>query len=291
MNARSGTLLGSFALLAALCLACTTGTDDDTPPAAPTPPATPTPTPTKQGPTPPVPGPSTADPSVFDPSAVGSRALAHYRNSGFAYAAVITAVRDDGTVDVVYADGDNETLASTQLYPETIVEGTRVEARIRRWTRFFPGTVTRRVAHAVFVRFDDGDEQWTSIGLVRLAAAGLRRDATPATGTEPTATVPEAGSAVVANYQAQGWFYPAIVAERRPDGQVHVIYADGDGEWLAPDQVRPDTLQPGAHVQARPARQTEVQEGTVARRVGHAVELQLQSGAKTWVALANVRVH
>ena len=287
MNARSGTLVCSFALLAALCLACTTGSDDDAPP------PTPTPTPTPQAPPAPTPGtaPSTPDPGVFDPSAVGSEALAHYRSSGFAYASVITGVRDGGRVDVVYADGDSETLATTELYPEAIVQGTRVEARIRQWTRFFPGTVQRRVAHAVFVRFDDGDEQWTSIGLVRLPAAGLRRDATPATGTRPTGTVPEAGSAVLANYQGQGWYYPAIVAERRADGQVHVIYADGDGEWLAPDRVRPDTLTAGTAVQARQNRQTEVQEGTIARRVGHAVELQLANGTKTWVALMNVRVH
>src|SRR5690606_5245414 len=147
----------------------------------------------------------------------------------------------------------------------------RVEARIRRWPRFFPGVLERRLGHAVFVRFDDGDQQWTSIGLVRAAAAQLPRDAREAPAPPSTVAIPEVGAAVVANYQRRGWYYAGVIVGARDDGQVDVVYADGDREWLAPSDVRPDTIQPGTRASAQRPRTTTVVEGVVRRRVGHAV--------------------
>jgi hypothetical protein len=203
---------------------------------------------------------------------------------------VVTGVGTDGRIRVVYADGDTEAVSEESLYPDSIAPGMRVEARIRTWRQWFPGEVQRRVGHAVFVRFDDGDEQWTSIGLVRVPIGDVSRDAPVAPVAPPTVPVPQPGSRVVANYRGEGWFYPAVVAETRDDGQVHVIYADGDSEWRPTSDVRADPVATGADVQARPARQAQVHEGEVVRRVGHAVELQLEDGAKQWVALSNVRV-
>lgn len=275
---------GAFALLAALSLACSLfeSTESPAPVVAPTPPVTTAP---EAAPSAPAEPPSQA----FDPRAIGTRVLANYQRAGFAYAAVVTGTFGDDTVNVVYADGDSERLPPSELYPEVLAPGTRVEARIRQWDRFFPGRIARRVAHAVFVEFDDGDQQWTSIGFVRVPVASLSRDAAAAIGNEPSGAPPAAGSAVLANYQRAGWFYPAILAESRDDGQVHVIYADGDSEWLAPSDVRPDTLESGTAVEARP-RDGVVRQGAIARRVGHATELLLPDGEKLWVALANVRV-
>ncbi|HJL19973.1 MAG TPA: tudor domain-containing protein, partial [Sandaracinaceae bacterium LLY-WYZ-13_1] len=222
-----------FASLAALCLACTCAAEEEgtPPPAAPVAPA-----PTEPSAATTAPAPTAG---AFDPRQTGTRAYARFRQSGFAYAAVVTGVRGDGQIDVVYADGDTETLPPESLSPDAVRPGLRVEARIRSWRQWFPGVVQRRVGHAVFVHFDDGDEEWTSIGLVRLPADEVPTDVGTVPAPPSDVPFPEPGSRVVANYHDEGWYYPAVVAERRDDGQVHAIYADGDSEWLSPSQVRP----------------------------------------------------
>lgn len=230
--------------------------------------------------------------AAFDPSQPGTRALAPFQDSGFAYAAVTTGIRaEDGRIHVVYADGDTEVVPQDSLFPDSIGPGTRVEARIRSWAQWYSGEVQRRVGHAVFVRFDDGDEEWTSIGLVRIPVQEVPRDAPQAAVAPPGVPAPQPGSRVVANFQRDGWFYPAVVAETRDDGQVHVIYADGDSEWLPPSEVRADPIDAGAEVQASPDRgDRRMYEAQVVRRVGHAVEVRLDGDTTRWAALARVRV-
>lgn len=269
-------MLAPFSILAALCLACGVGsTEDDDADEIPLP----------EPPT----VPSTPDPAApEEPRIIGTRHLAHYDGTGFAYAAVVTGTFGEDQLGVVYADGDTERLEREDLYPDQVGVGSRVEARIRRWNRFFPGTITQRVAHAVFVEFEDGDRQWTSIGLVRVPVGSLSRTASEVPHPEPSGTPPAPGSGALANYHGDGWYYPAVVADTR-GSEVHVIYADGDSEWLATGQVRPDTIAPGVEAQALPMRQTRPVEGRVARRVGHAIELRLADGSKSWFALSRVR--
>lgn len=280
----------SFGLLALASLACTLFGAEERAPSSVTPePVAPEPVAVEPAAPGTPPASPAASPSGFDAHAVGTRGLANFQRQGYAYAAVVTGTFGDDTVNVVYADGDNERVPPSELYPDTITEGTRVEARVRSWPRFHPGRVARRIAHAVFIEFDDGDRLWTSVGLVRVPVGQLSRSAAPATH-EPTATAPAVGSAVVADYQGVGWYYPAIVAEQRADGRMLVVYADGDSEWREPSSVRADAVQVGARVEAQPRGHASVLTGSVARRVGHAAELRLDDGQKIWVALANVRV-
>ena len=281
---RPARLALAWSALAALSMACGIFDAEQDEAAAAEP--TPAPLPTKASP---APTPSPTPPPGFDPRSTGTRALARFQGGAHAYAAVTTGVSAEGRPMVVYADGDVETLAPDALAPDSLGPGTAVEARIRQWPRFFPGRVERRIGHAVFVRFDDGDERWTSIGLVRVpttAAAGGTEVSTPPS----TVPIPQVGAPVIANYQQRGWYYAGVIVENRADGQVHVIYADGDSEWLPRDQVREDELRRGARVSARPLRSSQTVEAEVSRRVGHAVELQLDDGSKRWVALANVRM-
>jgi hypothetical protein len=269
------------------CQACSlfeSERDESPPPVATTttaPPVVPTGT---------APPPPPVAPPAFDPQATGTRVLARYQNGGDAYIAVVTQQAGGGNVNVVYADGDAEALPASALSPDSIAEGSRVQARIRSWPNFHPGTLQRRIGHAVFVRFDDGDEQWTSIGLVRTAANEIPANAREAPLPPSTVPMGQVGAQVVANYQRAGWFYAGVVVETRADGMLHVIYADGDREWLAAADVRADSIQPGARVQAQVPRTTQTFEATVRRRVAHAVELQLDDGQKQWLALPNVRV-
>lgn len=276
--------LATACALAVLCQACSIFEKDEADP----PPPAPAPAPAAAQNAAPIVPPPIAP--AFDPNATGTRVLARYQNGALSYAAVVTQQSGADNVNVVYADGDVETLPISALVPDSLAEGSRVQARIRAWPRFFPGTLQRRIGHAVFVRFDDGDEQWTSIGLLNVAQSDLQPNGRE--GPLPASDVPmgQVGAQVVANYQSRGWYYAGVVVETRPDGAMHVIYADGDREWLPASSVRPDSLQAGARVQARLPRATENLDATIRRRVGHAVELQLDDGQKQWVALANVRV-
>lgn len=284
------TRLAIFAVVL-LALGCDDGEsrDDPPPPVAPEPA---TPTPTEPAPVTPVTPTPTAPPAAtgIQPGATG---MAAYRGEGFLYAAVVTERQADGRLTVVYADGDSETIDASGFKPDRLGVGTRVEARIRAWPRFFPGHVARRIGHALFIEFDDGDRQWTSIGLVRIAATDVGPNATAVDVETPTARSGAPGSTVVANYRGEGRWYAGVVAERRSeDGKLHVIYADGDSEWVDPGMVRPDTLRNGAQVETAVRREgnNQVLQGSVLRRVGHAVEVGRSDGTTGWSALANTRL-
>jgi predicted lipoprotein with Yx(FWY)xxD motif len=277
-------LLVSFASFGLVGCGC----EDESPPPPPVSTleaAPPAPAPPALAPSP----PAVAAPGLI---AAGTTGMANWQQRGHFYPVVVTGSAPDGRVSVVYADGDMEWVQPGVIRPDVIGVGTRLEARVRTWPRFFPGRVTQRIGHAVFVEFDDGDRQWTSIGLVRVGAADFPA-AAPVEAAAPTARLGDAGSLVLANYQGAGQWYPAVVAARRQeDGAVHVIYADGDNEWVAPARIRADSIGAGTAVQVapKPPERPSPLAGTVERRVGHAVEVRYEDRTTGWVALSNVRV-
>lgn len=278
--------VASVLSLALLLGGCGEAESDAPPPPTHTSAVTPSPVP--------IPAPSAPAPvEPVSPIGPGSAGMVEYRDTGQLYAAVVTEALPGGEVRVVFADGDTRTVSASSVKPDVLAVGMRVGARLRSWPRFVSGRVLRRIGHAVFVEFDDGDRQWTSIGLVRIPADAVRSDAVPASVATPTALPGEPGSTVTANYRGDGRWYAGVVVERRSeDGKLHVIYSDGDNEWLDSSGVRRDTLVTGERADARVRRGGTfvVLTGEIQRRVRHAVEIRFDDGTSAWAALATVRV-
>lgn len=75
---------------------------------------------------------------------------------------------DDGRLFIQFDDGDRAWLSPFEVLPLDLSEGTLVHGRWQGGTQYLPGVVAERVGDAIRILYDDGDEEWTSVSMVRL---------------------------------------------------------------------------------------------------------------------------
>lgn len=79
-------------------------------------------------------------------------------------------------VVVQFDDGDRAALDASLARPlDGVGVGRRVYGRFRGGTYYFPGAIAARTGAAIHIVYDDGDTEWTSVGMVR-----VHRDDVPA---------------------------------------------------------------------------------------------------------------
>lgn len=223
-----------------------------------------------------------------EPLEVGTQVWAEFRNTGFFFHGVVVERREESH-RVIYADGASEWLDADALRPDSLGVEAQVHVRPTYEGEFAEGVVARRFGQAVYVRFAGGDERWTALPHLRFQ---LGDEQIPRRGEAAIASVEgvEPGAAVLVNYQLAGFRFVAIVTARRDDGRLHVVYLDGEREWVAPELVEPEALQAGdvVHVRRRwePA---EWVRGRISARYGHAIQVELDDGGVAWTALLRVR--
>lgn len=94
---------------------------------------------------------------------VGDRAFAHWASeTSWWYPATIRRIARDAIL-IDFDDGDQATVSPDQLVPIQITEGSRVFARWMKGQHYFPGKVTSSKNEEIYVHYDDGNEEWTSI--------------------------------------------------------------------------------------------------------------------------------
>ena len=116
---------------------------------------------------------------------VGSRVKARYRGKSKFYPGVITRDRRDGTYDIDYDDGEQETRVKEELIEAEggggaggrkkksgfdsdddvgggrLVVGSRVKARYRGKSKFYPGVITRDRGDGTYdIDYDDGEKEY-----------------------------------------------------------------------------------------------------------------------------------
>ena len=96
----------------------------------------------------------------------GDRVLAFDRD-GFIYPAEIVSAQDDKVV-VQYLDGPQRMLTPELVRRFELSAGTKVECRWKAAPNYFPGKINSIDGERVHIRYDDGDEEWTSIRLIRI---------------------------------------------------------------------------------------------------------------------------
>lgn len=65
-------------------------------------------------------------------------------------------------------NGDQATVTVKQIAPLDIQVGSRVFGRWRNGPAYFPGRVDKQDAEKIHIKYDDGDEEWTTISMVRV---------------------------------------------------------------------------------------------------------------------------
>lgn len=109
------------------------------------------------------------------PWQVGDRVLANWPPEPFFYPAEIAEITDGVFLNVAYDDGDSAELLPPQVRPLDLCAGDRVYARWRDGPNYFPWRIAEMNGAEIHVHYDDGETEWTTIGVVRVLPEELVR--------------------------------------------------------------------------------------------------------------------
>jgi DNA repair protein Crb2 Tudor domain len=99
---------------------------------------------------------------------LGDRVLAVWpAETGWWYPATVIGVDGDRAL-VQYDDGDRAPVTTDELRLLRLGTGARVFGRWQAGQSYYPGQVTQTTGNAIHIAYDDGDEEWTTVGLVRV---------------------------------------------------------------------------------------------------------------------------
>ncbi len=100
---------------------------------------------------------------------VGDRVLSQWPTEvEWWYPGVVVAAQP-GRVLVQFDDGDRSAVADDRTAPLAhVAAGRRVQGRFQGGRHFFAGQVTARTGDALHIAYDDGDEEWTSVAMLRV---------------------------------------------------------------------------------------------------------------------------
>ncbi|MCK9461762.1 MAG: hypothetical protein M0R80_19195 [Proteobacteria bacterium] len=190
---------------------------------------------------------------------------------------------------------------------------------------WYAGTVDKRFGRAFHVAFADGDRAWlgterirvgqasrwlavAAVVLLLLVAAGgliwLTVDGSGESGAgaaapaapplairpmEPLAAPPVVGARVLAPFGDGAYYFAATVRAVRPDGQVELLFLDGDQAIAPAASLRQENVGPGTMVSARLPSLREWYAGQVRERDGDRVLVRFDDGDVRWVPLSAVR--
>jgi hypothetical protein len=139
--------------------------------------------------------------------------------------------------------------------PLEVGVGLRVEGRWRGGDAYSPGVIDQQRGERIHIRYDDGDEEWTTIRLVRIPEVPV--PSPPASAPTEAPAGPggwRTGDRVLAQWGRNGLWYAGTV--RAVDGDHHhVHFDDGDQTWAGPDELAALELPAGRRVLSpRPGR-------------------------------------
>jgi hypothetical protein len=197
----------------------------------------------------------------------------------FWYPGVVLS-RSDGQFHVLLDDGNQILVNGDRLRPLELRAGDRVFCRFKGGPEYFPGEVTRREGEMVYIHYDDGDEETTSIRLVRL----LRDDWFPP--VEAVSVQP--GDRVFGCWFDSNW-YPGVVLE--VDGKrVRVLFDDGDQAPLTPDRLRPLTINVGDRVHCRLKGGPAFYSCEITRKQGEVIHVHYDDGEEETTSVRLLRL-
>jgi len=98
---------------------------------------------------------------------VGQRVLAQWSPEEYYYPGVIRAIQG-GKHLVAFDDGDQALVTAKQIASLEIKVGSRVFGRWKGAPAYFPGKVTRQNGEKIYIQYDDGDQEWTTVSMVRV---------------------------------------------------------------------------------------------------------------------------
>jgi hypothetical protein len=206
---------------------------------------------------------------------VGDRVLAKWSGDGFWYPGTIQDVENE-QLHVFYDDGEDEWRAPDEVAELTLEVGSRVFGRWQGGQFYYPGKITRVEGDRIQVKYDDGDQEWTSVEYLR-----IRRS----TGPMPW----KVGQRVLAHWVPEPFFYPGKI-DAVNDDYLHIRFDDGDQAWVIPEQIRPLRIEVGTRVFARWQGGRYYYPADVAQQQGDKIFIRYDDGREEWSSIKLVRV-
>jgi len=108
--------------------------------------------------------------------AVGQTVLAQWpQDKCWYHATIARADPAADQYDVHYSDGDRARLGADEITAENVGQGTRVWGNWRGGGTYYPGTIRRRDGQSIFIAYDDGDIETTTIAHICVRTQDLNR--------------------------------------------------------------------------------------------------------------------
>jgi hypothetical protein len=192
----------------------------------------------------------------------------------------IVLAADSERLHVLFDDGKQALVLAEHLRPRQLAAGDRVFCRWKGGPDYHPGEVTEVNGEVIHVNYDDGDEETTSLRLVRLE----RDDWFPPA---------EMGHLSVGERVLGCWFdlhwYPGIILAL--DGKrLHVLFDDGDQALVTPDRVKPLDLRTGDRVCCRWKGGPIYYPGEITRLDGEVIHVNYDDGDEETTSIRLVRI-
>jgi len=223
---------------------------------------------------------------------VGDRVMAKWHDSFF-YPGRVREVSDHAC-QVQFDDGDVDWVARDNVQRPDIRVGSRVHARVRGGPLFAPATVNQQRGEKLQVRYDHGEEEWTSLSLVRIQRGGEPAGEQPNPGSVPQAPGPQAwdlgeavpegdwrvGDRVLARWLDFFW-YPGTILALGTKG-FQILFDDGDQRIAPETAIMPLALEEGESIQIRPKNQPQrIYTAAVVTRVeGETLDVEFEDGER-----------
>ena len=217
---------------------------------------------------------------------LGERVLAKKLDSYF-YPGVIRELSEDGCL-VVYDDGDGGWVHFAHVLKQDIKIGSRVFCRNKNAPVFAPGTVNQLKGESIRVHFDQGEEEWTSISMLRvqrpivpvspeaLAGANVPVKQSLDLGEPVKDSNWRIGDRVLARWLDFFW-YPGTILNLGERG-LHVLFDDGDQRIVQDIMLMPLVLEEGESLYIRPKNESQrlYSPATVLRVNGERIDVEFE---------------
>lgn len=226
-----------------------------------------------------------------NPWHLGDRVLAKWSDSYF-YPGQVRDIQGDGCL-VVFDNGEALWVHFAHVLPPDITVGSRVFCRPRGGPHFSPGTVNQQKGETLLIRYDHGEEEWTSVSMVRVQRPIA--PVNPSNSTGPINTPPKqtldlgepvkdsnwrVGDRVLARWLDFYW-YPGTILNMGERGN-HILFDDGD-QHIVPDiAIMPLAIEEGEEIfiRAKNEPQKIYTPATVSRIHGEKLDVDLEDGGQ-----------
>ena len=171
-------------------------------------------------------------------------------------------------------DGHKETVPATRIVKNDIGVKSEVFVRWKKQPIYYFGSVAKKEGERLLIHYDDGDEEWTTTGMLKAVRGKI-------------AALCKPGQHVLAPSVHPFLWYPGVIGSLM-DGRARIIFLDGEQLWAPFDQVASFSLKKEDKVLAHWKGGATLYSGTVRQVDGEEVQIDYDDGDAEKASVKNL---